>query len=355
MLYERLLRPLLFRMDAEEAHEKTARLMELVAAAPLGPKLAALLLGRAPAGLEISLWGLNFPNPIGLAAGFDKDCAMAAVLPALGFGFIEAGSITLNPQPGNPRPRLFRFPETEAIINRMGFNSAGADAAARRLQALGSHRVPIGVNLGLNADCPKERSPEAYAATFQRLADHGDYFVINVSSPNTAGLRALQERLHLERILDAIAAENKANAPVLIKLDCDMPDDQLPGIVALVQKKASGIVASNTTLSRPGGGDYGDTRGGLSGAPLRGPATDFIRRLRRAAGGALTIIGVGGIFSGRDAYEKIRAGASLVQLYSALIYRGPGVVSRIGQELLECLRRDGFSSVAEAVGSEVEE
>lgn len=355
MLYEKLLRPLLFRMDPEKAHEKTARLMELVAATPLGPQLAAIAFGRAPLGLETSVLGLHFPNPIGLAAGFDKDCKTAEVLPALGFGFIELGSITLNAQAGNPKPRLFRFPETEAIINRMGFNSGGAQAAAFRLKALSRKTVPVGVNLGLNADCPKEKSPAAYAATFKLLADYGDYFVVNVSSPNTAGLRGLQDRLHLERILSAIASENKANVPVLVKLDCEMPEDQLPGVVELVEKLAHGIIASNTTLSRPGYGDYGDTRGGLSGAPLRAPSTELIRRIRRASLGRLPIIGVGGIFSGQDAYEKIRAGASLVQLYSALIYRGPGVVRGIARDLARLLRRDGYKTVAAAVGTEIEE
>lgn len=358
VIYERFIRPALFRMDAERAHEAVAGLMSAVGSLPFGPDLLSLALGplspgAPPAGLETEVLGLRFPNPIGLAAGFDKDCRMARSLPALGFGFLELGSITLKPQPGNPRPRMFRIPSEGAVINRLGFNSRGAEAAAARLSRLRSHAVPLGVNLGLNADCPKEEAPANYARTFELLREHGDYFVVNVSSPNTTGLRALQERRRLEKILAAIQERNTTRKPVLVKIDPDLPEDQLPELVDVIARHAAGVIASNTTTSRPGPTDaYGELRGGLSGLPLRELSTRLVARIYAATKGKLPIIGAGGVFTGADAYEKIRAGASLVQLYTGLIYRGPAAPRLILGELSELLRQGGFKRVAEAVGAE---
>lgn len=351
MLYERFLRPLLFRLDAERAHEAMSALLGLAGKVPLGPSLLSLSLGRPAASLETEVLGLRLSNPIGLAAGFDKDARLCAVLPALGFGFLEVGSVTLRPQPGNPKPRLFRLPEQEALVNRLGFNNAGAEAVAARLRRL-RRAVPLGVNLGLNKETPKEKAPQEYAQAFAILKDCADYFVVNVSSPNTPGLRDLQERLFLEKILSAIAQRNEDKTPVLVKISPDLSPEQLPDLLDLVEKSASGLIVSNTTLSRPGlPADLPQIQGGLSGAPLRSLSTDIIRRAYRHTQGRLPIIGVGGVFSGGDAFEKIRAGASLVQLYTGLVYGGPGTVYRIQRELAALLKQAGFASVRQAVGT----
>ncbi|MBI5630641.1 MAG: quinone-dependent dihydroorotate dehydrogenase [Elusimicrobia bacterium] len=332
MLYEKLLRPLLFRMDPERAHEMTVSLLDLCQKIPGAPG-ALRSCFSAPGGLQVKAFGLEFPNPVGLAAGFDKDCRLAGVLPSLGFGFLELGSVTLRPQPGNSRPRVFRIPEAEAVVNRLGFNSSGAAAAAGNLASLRARPVPIGVNLGLNADCPRERAAEEYAATFKILEPHGDYFAVNVSSPNTAGLRDLQQVERLEKILGALQAANKKGKPILVKISPDLSDGQLKDVVTLIQKMAAGVIATNTTLSREGVPGAEGLQGGLSGAPLRRRATELIADISRLAGGRLPIIGVGGISSGKDVLEKIAAGACLVQLYTGLIYRGPGAVAKILREL----------------------
>lgn len=351
MLYEAALRRALFRLDPEKAHEAAARLLELSGKVPGGKGLLGLAAGAGAPGLETTVLGLQFPNPVGLAAGFDKDCRLAPVLAALGFGFIEVGSVTLRPQAGNERPRIFRLPEHKAIINRLGFNGAGADAAAERLAAMPRLPVPLGVNLGLNKDCPPEKAAAEYAQCFRRLEPFGDYFAVNVSSPNTPGLRALQDRNRLERILEDIAAANPRKKPVLVKIDPDHPEEELAPMISVISRFAAGVIASNTTVSREGlPGDLPQLRGGLSGAPLRARATALVASVRRLTGGRLPIIGVGGVFSGGDALEKLRAGASLVQLYTGLVYRGPGVARSIQKELAGLLARAGFKSVAEAVG-----
>lgn len=352
MLYEHILRPILFHLDPETAHETAARVMLLADSIPGGKRLLSGAQEPEPDGLSTEVFGIHFSNPVGLAAGFDKDGLLAGVLPALGFGFLEVGSITLKPQPGNPRPRIFRVPQSQAIINRLGFNSAGAGAAAARLKTLGRLPVPLGINLGLNAGCPKEEAAGRYAETFKILEPYGDYFAVNVSSPNTPGLRALQERLQLERILLALKEANTNRKPILVKIDPDHPDDELPDLVALLLESASGVIASNTTVTRPDVPDeFIDIRGGLSGAPLRELSTRLIKRLHRLSSGRLPIIGVGGIFTGIDAYEKIRAGASLVQLYTGLIYRGPAAIRGIRRELADQLSQGGYKTVAGAVGT----
>ncbi len=334
MLYERLLRPRLFRLDAEDAHHKVLRMLRQAQAIPGLAALAGACAAKGREGEKVTAFGVDFPNPIGLAAGFDKDAELTRILPLLGFGFLEIGSVTLHPQPGNPRPRLFRLIEDEAIINRMGFNSKGAKAVAENLQRAGKCPVPLGINIGLNKDTPKEQAPQHYAQVFQALQRFGDYFVVNVSSPNTRGLREFQEALALRQILAAIEEVNAARKPVLVKLTCDLTDEQLSLALDVVARHAQGVIASNTTLAREGLIYEGpDIAGGLSGAPLRERALAMVERIKERTGGELPIIGVGGIFSGGDALAMLRAGASLVQLYTSMIYRGPGVARRARREL----------------------
>jgi dihydroorotate dehydrogenase len=352
MLYDAL-KPWLFRMDPEEAHERMMTLLRTAQALPGGKGVARSLWGGNEEGLETEVLGMKFRCPVGLAAGFDKDAKVVSMMGSMGFGFVEVGSVTLRPQPGNPKPRIFRLPEYDALLNRLGFNSEGASSAEKRLRALRPLGFPLGINLGLNKDCPHDKAPEEYASCFKTLAPYGDYFVVNVSSPNTPGLRDLQERIHLERILSAIQNENTAKKPVLVKLSPDLHDDTLAHILDLVIKEASGVIATNTTIARPGiPSDEQERRGGLSGAPLRARSTELIRKIRKLTAGKLPIIGVGGVFTGGDAYEKIKAGASLIQLYTGLVYRGPDAARRIQRELLAWLKKDGFSSVSAAVGAE---
>lgn len=353
MLYDKAVRPLLFQIDSEDAHEMTLRLLSLAQRIPGGVGLLSRAVGTPPAGLETRVFGLRFPNPVGLAAGFDKDCRVTDILPSLHFGFIEVGSITLRPQPGNPKPRIFRLPEQHALINRLGFNSGGVDAAAPRLAARSSNDVPLGINLGLNADCSKEKAAEEYSETFKKLEPYGDYFVINVSSPNTPGLRSLQEQSRMENILTALQSVNPKRKPLLVKLSPDLSDEDLPGLIDAIRRLASGVIASNTTLSRDGvPASYQNVPGGLSGAPLKARSTELIQKIFRLTQGRLPIVGVGGILTGADAFEKIRAGASLVQIYTGLVYGGPRTAVRIQEELVELLSRSGFKAIQDAVGSE---
>jgi dihydroorotate dehydrogenase len=328
MLYEALAEPLLFRLDAETAHEEVSGLMVLLAAVPGGAALLSALTGPGAAGLERTAFGLRFPNPLGLAAGFDKDGRLVSVLPALGFGFLEIGSVTLEPQPGNPRPRLVRVPESRALINRMGFNGEGARAVARRLACLPDPGVPLGINLGLNKGVAAADAPAAYARTFRILAGHGDYFVVNVSSPNTPGLRALQAAKDLAAVLEAVQEANPARKPVLVKLAPDLADEDFAAAVETAERLAQGLVIANTTLSRDGVPErLRGEAGGLSGAPLKHRATELVRRARALS--RLPIVGVGGIETAEDARARLEAGADLVQLYTGLVYGGPRAPKRI--------------------------
>ena len=332
MLYERALKPLLFKLDAERAHEETSAALGLLGALPGGPALLAALTGRGGRGLSRTLLGLTFPNPVGLAAGFDKDGKLVSVLPALGFGFLEIGSVTLEPQTGNPEPRLFRLEGSRALLNRMGFNSEGARAVARRLADAPPRKTPLGINLGLNKGTAPAAAPAAYARTLRLLAAHGDYFVINVSSPNTAGLRDLQKTAELTTILEAAQDANASRKPILVKLSPDLADEDFSAAVGVAEKLAQGLVVSNTTVSR-GGIDsrWATETGGLSGAPLKDHAAELVRKARSMT--KLPIIGVGGIETADDARERLAAGADLVQLYTGLVYGGPGTVKRITRGL----------------------
>ena len=331
MLYETL-KPWLFTLDAERVHEEMSGLMALAAHIPGSEQVLSLLTGAAGQNLEKTVFGIKFPNPIGLAAGFDKDGKLISILPGLGFGFLEIGSVTLEPQPGNPKPRLFRLPAEGAILNRLGFNSEGARAVALRLSSCPPPSVPLGINLGLNKGTDAKDAPKAYAQTFRLLAKHGDYFVINVSSPNTPGLRALQTATDLARILEALQDANAGHKPVLVKLSPDLADGDLADCVGVAVKMAQGLVVSNTTISREGVPEqYRHEAGGLSGSPLRARATELVRKVRSLTN--LPIIGVGGISTPADVRERLDAGADLLQLYTGLIYGGPATVKRLTRDL----------------------
>ena len=357
------IRPLLFRLDAERAHN-------LVFGGLAACERLLVAAGAAPhpwshPAITQQLWGATFPNPVGLAAGFDKGARAPHVWPLLGFGFAELGTITAHAQPGNPRPRMFRLSADRALINRLGFNNPGAAAAAQRLARLQRRLqppLPIGINLGKSRVTPLEAAAQDYAQSLRALFPFAAYVVINVSSPNTPGLRDLQAEEHLAALLAALVHENAALAethrqparPLLIKVAPDLTDEALAAVVSVASRGgAAGLVATNTTIARDGLHTATDEAGGLSGAPLRARSTAVIRTLHRLAGGALPIIGVGGIFTAADAYEKIRAGASLVQLYTGMVYEGPRLARRIAGGLVDLLRRDGFGHLRDAVGVDV--
>ena len=343
-MYKALVKPLLFRLDAERAHHLV---FDNLRRAGRVPGAAALLRGlydfRHP-GLAREVFGLTFPNPVGLAAGFDKNALLTDELGALGFGFVEIGTVTPRPQPGNPAPRLFRLPQDEALVNRMGFNNDGAAAVAARLGRRHDRRLIIGGNIGKNKETPNEHAAQDYVAGVAALHEVVDYFVVNVSSPNTPGLRQLQEREPLIRLLQAVQSCNQAlpaPRPLLLKIAPDLTDTQLDDILLIAREtQLSGLVATNTTISRAdlrtdAAHVAGLGAGGLSGRPLRQRATEVIRYLHRRSQGALPIIGAGGIHSPQDAREKLEAGAALVQLYTGFIYEGPALVGRINREMVK--------------------
>lgn len=342
MIYS-LLRPALFLLDPERAH---------------GLSLAALKLlpgggGPATGPLACEVAGLRFPNPLGMAAGYDKDGEVPDALLALGFGFAEVGSITPLPQAGNPRPRLFRLLEDQAVINRMGFNNHGAEAAVARLSARLGRPGVVGINIGANKDSPDRIAD--YATMARLMAPLASYLAINISSPNTPGLRALQDEGALSALLDAVMeARGTSGPPVFLKVAPDLENADVEAIARIaIDKKLGALIVSNTTISRPPlKSRHAGEAGGLSGAPLRELALDRLRQFRKATGGRLPLVGVGGIASAEHAWERIRAGASLVQLYSAMTYGGPGIAKQVVCGLERLMRRDGFASIAEAVGSE---
>jgi dihydroorotate dehydrogenase len=312
--------------------------------------------------LKTKLWGLDFPNPIGLAAGFDKDAEVADAMLALGFGFVEAGTVTPLPQPGNPKPRLFRLEEDEAVINRLGFNSGGVKIFAERLRKRRAKNLPgiVGANVGKNRDTIDGAAD--YALGIEAVCGLADYLVVNISSPNTPGLRDLQRREPIEDLLRRVLAARSRTAPdpkrlppLLAKVGPDLDAAQLEDIAEVALTVGiDGLIIGNTTIDRPASLLSRDApeAGGLSGKPLLAPATRCLAEMYRLSRGRLPLVGCGGVASGADAYQKIRAGASLVQLYSALVFHGPGLARRVTAELAQLLRRDGFKSVAEAVGAD---
>ncbi len=333
MLYETMIRPLLFRLDAERAHHLALEGLRMAQRAGL-----ARLCPKPPACKPRRVMGLDFANPVGLAAGLDKNGAYIDALAALGFGFIEIGTVTPRPQPGNPRPRLFRIAQAQGIVNRFGFNNDGVDALLRNVERA-SYRGPLGINIGKNFDTPNERAVDDYLVCLRKVYAQAGYVVVNISSPNTRNLRALQEKEALGALLVALKAEQVRLAdahgryvPIALKIAPDLGAEQIIDIAdLLLVNRMDGVIATNTTLSREGveGLPHAEEAGGLSGAPVRTKSTAVIRQLSLALGREIPIIGVGGILSGQDAREKIKAGASLVQLYSGLIYRGPGLVREI--------------------------
>jgi dihydroorotate dehydrogenase len=344
----RLAMPVLRRLDPERAHGLALR--------ALAAGLAGTQADADEPILATSALGLAFPNPIGLAAGFDKDAVAIPALSRLGFGFVEAGTVTPRPQEGNPRPRLFRLTEDAAVINRMGFNNGGLAPYLARLSALGPRRVPLGANVGINKEgADPERD---YPALVAAVAPWCDYVVINVSSPNTPGLRDLQGEERLRAILAAIAAQVAAHPPLLVKVAPDLSDAGLEAVVqACVEAGVAGLIVSNTTISRPAGlrSRHAAQAGGLSGAPLFPLSTRVLARAYRLARGRLVLIGAGGVASGVHALEKIRAGAALVQLYTGFAYAGPALIPRLKAELAQALRAQGFPTIRDAVGSGAEE
>ncbi|HYZ42302.1 MAG TPA: quinone-dependent dihydroorotate dehydrogenase [Stellaceae bacterium] len=346
-----LLRPALRRLPPETARNVTVWALEA--------GLGHLMLDRAsqqsdPPILAQRLWGLDFPNPIGLAAGYDKDARVAEAVRRFGFGFVEVGTVTPRAQPGNQKPRVFRLEEDQAIINRMGFNSRGLDAVVNRLSTA-SHEGVFGINLGSNRDSSDAAAD--YVEGVRRTASLADYLVVNVSSPNTPGLRALQRRHKLKALLRQLLearAETGRRVPLLVKIAPDLTAAEREDIATIALECAiDGLIVSNTTVERPVSlvSPYAQQPGGLSGRPLFAPSTALLADIYRLTRGRLPLIGVGGIADAADAYTKIRVGASLVQLYTALVFEGPSLIGRIKQGLAQLLRRDGFSSITEAVGT----
>lgn len=338
----RALKPLIFILEPERAHEWTMVLLTLVCKIPGVSALLRAFYSVESAALEVEVAGLKFPNPVGLAAGFDKDARWLQQMRILGFGFVEIGTVTPLPQTGNPKPRLFRLPEDKGIINRMGFNNTGMVAAVTRLQSRPPGLI-VGGNIGKNKITPNEQAESDYVQSFNALYDHVDYFVVNVSSPNTPGLRELQEREPLQRLLETLMREQSKHSvgrPIFLKIAPDLTNAQLDDIIDLVQTTGiAGIIATNTTISRDGlitsAAEIKQMgSGGLSGAPLRARSTEVIRYLHKKSLGTFPIIGVGGICGPKDAQEKLDAGASLVQVYSGLVHEGPALVKRINKSLL---------------------
>ncbi|MBD2511939.1 quinone-dependent dihydroorotate dehydrogenase [Nostoc muscorum FACHB-395] len=370
-IYKFAISPLLFNVvkaDPEWLHQQTIRSFSWLSQTPASwanqrlQKSLCLYDSR----LEQNLFGLNFPNPVGLAAGFDKDGVAAGIWSNLGFGFAELGTVTFHAQPGNPRPRLFRLPLDKAALNRMGFNNLGAAAMAARLtkeKQESTHLIPIGINLGKSKVTPLEEAAQDYLDSFRLLKDLGDYFVVNVSSPNTPGLRSLQDASMLSAILNLLQQENTTYKPIFVKIAPDLEWEAIADIISLAKTyNLAGIIATNTTIRRDGlktqvinqtGKSPQEEAGGISGEPLRDRSTEVIRFIWQQTQGEIPIIGVGGIFSPEDAWEKITAGASLIQVYTGWIYEGPLMVRRILEGLLSKLEQSGFNSIKEAVGLEV--
>ncbi|MFC4809079.1 quinone-dependent dihydroorotate dehydrogenase [Paenibacillus sp. GCM10023250] len=363
MLYTKIAKPYFFRMDAEKAHHLVIDGLHTARRVPGVQAVMRAMYGVADAKeLETSLFGLRFPHPIGLAAGLDKNAKAVDMFANIGFGFAEVGTVTPKGQAGNEQPRLFRLPTDEALVNRMGFNNDGAAAMAERLGRLGLHRIPIAVNIGKNKTTPNELAHEDYRACLRQLYTYGDFFVVNISSPNTPDLRALQHGDELKLLLSAVMEEAGAQAaksgaarkPVLVKIAPDMTAEQLGYTVeTIVASGVNGIIATNTTIGRDGlRHPNAKETGGLSGRPLRERSTEIVREVYRLTGGRLPIIGSGGIFTAADAYDKIRAGASLVEIYTALIYRGPELLRELTEGLKALLKKDGYTSIVEAIGAD---
>ncbi|MGD8190826.1 quinone-dependent dihydroorotate dehydrogenase [Brevibacillus ginsengisoli] len=356
----KLARKYLFKLDPEEAHERTIHALQYAQNTSGGLDLLRFMYTYKNPSLNISRWGIQFPNPVGLAAGFDKNAEVYHALSALGFGFIEVGTLTPISQPGNDKPRLFRSVADEAVINRMGFNNLGAYIASQNLNDYWATNLPIGINIGKNKVTPNEEAASDYEKCLDMLYPYGHYFVINISSPNTPNLRDLQETESLRKLLRAVFNKTQEmekrgtpKKPILLKVAPDMSSEHMRDVVTTaVEEGIAGIIATNTTLSREELTNkvIAEETGGLSGRPLTERSTAWIREIYQEIGDQVPIIGVGGIFNGDDAYAKIKAGASLVQVYTGMIYEGPGIAKAINKRLVQLLKQDGFESIEQAVG-----
>ena len=375
----RQLRPFIFAGDAETAHERMLAIVESISKIPGFLSFLDRQFREEHPILRTQLFGRSLQNPIGLAAGFDKDGRIHPALFALGFGFVEIGTVTPNPQSGNPRPRLFRLTEDSALINRLGFNNQGAQKLAEKFISKSKIIIPeesdifersndlpantssgmLGINIGKNKDTILDKATDDYVSCLNTLHPFADYFTLNISSPNTEDLRSLQEKYALRVLLDSVCTRrdkldqnNLRTTPLLVKLAPDLDEAALENSICVIQEfSIQGIVVANTTVKRPElKSRQCSENGGLSGKPLHKRSTEMIRSVFKELGTAIPIIGVGGIFSGADAYDKIRAGASAVQIYTALIYEGPGLIRKVKKELADLLIEDGFTSVSDAVG-----
>ncbi|MDO8544552.1 MAG: quinone-dependent dihydroorotate dehydrogenase [Opitutaceae bacterium] len=351
--YERVARPWFFRMDSEHAHEVGVRMMSRFGSIAPARRALEAWNGMPRRVRPIEVFGLKFPNAVGLAAGFDKNGEAWPAAAAMGFGHVEIGTVTALAQPGNPKPRVFRYPAHEAVINRMGFNNEGAEAVAKRLARLprpGQRAIPLGINLGKSKVTELERAAEDYLTSFSHLADYADYLALNVSSPNTPNLRQLQDESRLRELLATITCANReraerkpgARVPILLKIAPDLTWGQIDAVLGVIAEYAlDGIIATNTTLARPGFFATVDEAGGLSGAPLRRRSTEIVNFISRATHGRLPIIAVGGIMDATAAAEKLDAGATLVQIYTGMIYRGPFFAAQVARGLADRQRPPG--------------
>ncbi|MGD6975886.1 quinone-dependent dihydroorotate dehydrogenase [Bacillus altitudinis] len=354
-----IIRNLLFKMDPEKAHSLTIQALKVMQSFSIIRKLYDANMSLNDSRLECKLLDITFPNPVGLAAGFDKFADVFPALASLGFGSVEVGSITPNPQPGNPKPRLYRLPEDTALINRMGFNSEGVNKAKQNFLTLPRPSIPLGINLGKNKNSPNQHANLDYQQGLETLYTHGDYFVINISSPNTEGLRDLQYIDTLKPLLssilnkrDELCEKNNQFRPIVLKIAPDLTPEQLEGAISVIlEVKVDAVIAANTTIYRNNlTSKHQKQNGGLSGKPLNSRSTEIISKIYLQTQGKLPIIGSGGVFTGEDAYEKIKSGASLVQLYTSMIYQGPSIAKQINQEILNLLEKDGLSNITEAIG-----
>lgn len=363
VLYKKFIRPLLFIGDPEKTHE---HMLALLSKMTRLEGVMEQIFSVQDSRLQVKMDSLTFPNPVGLAGGFDKNGIAVRTIAGFGFGFVEIGAVTALAQPGNPKPRLYRLPEDQALINRLGFNNEGAAAIAERLRALRENdkplKIPLGINLGRSKIVETKDAVADFVCAFDKLFSFGDFFTLNVSSPNTPQLRDLQEKNLLQGLLQAIQERNHDLAvragvkpkPILVKIAPDMEFSQADDILEVaLAEKISGLIATNATAFLRETLTSGSKEpGGLSGKPLKSLATSFVRHLYRAVGGKLPIIGVGGIFTADDAYEKIKAGATAVQIYTGFVYEGPAAVKRINQGLIRLMERDGYRFIAEAVGQQ---
>lgn len=359
-VYRKLIQPLLFRLDPETSHHLVLRLLRLIYLVPGSSALMRLLFKRRTPALPLTVFGCEFPNPVGLAAGLDKDACCAQAFSDMGFGWVELGTVTPEPQSGNPRPRIFRLPEVRGVINRMGFPGVGVQRFLRNLQK-SSKRGLIGINIGKNAATPASRAIDDYLAAMRAVYPYADYITVNISSPNTSGLRDLQKAGALSELLAALKNEQimqgktrRHYVPLAVKIAPDLSDDEINDIADLVlEHKWDAVIATNTTVQRPGLGSLplADEQGGLSGAPLRDLSTEVIRKLYNRLQGKVPIIGVGGVENASDAWDKFMAGADLIQLYSSFIYQGPAVVRRIVRGLERRMRTTGETDFATAIAS----